>query len=870
MRRRLRSLVTLSPYALLLLPACLCCICLALPAQAAETPGLFYRRLPPFIPEGISSACLVSYGTDRHAVVCALRDGSLLGMIYLSSDDNFLINTFHECDDPVLDLTVFDMQVRGKATKCFAGIGARTLHLFSGDFALLLEKEFEGAEAPAFFLQGDAGGRGPESRLYFCRGSAVYSLALPGLKEERIATLPAPACAARLCVTADGERLAVGVTEGGDLWTVDVERGSAHVEPSGLRPVTGLDRSDLNGEREGFPVCVFRDGHGGARLAVAHLGDAGGSAAAAVTCFAISRDGMEELWTVDFPEGPCISLAAGDSALYAGGGTIWRGEGTGGWIRRYGLDGEMERELRVPCPVGYIRRVGETICALDRISDGGRHDSWCLTVASPSLRRLWMESCVLNPKGILAGDIGGDSRKDIVVVGDVLRFVGERGVQGERGEVDCYINRMGVLERMAQTHEESADDLSAEGQIREAEDALSLARSIRWSLADEDAAGRIGDKLEEMRLAEARMERLETVTLVVLAVFLVPVVWKRKTISALAERIAAGLFPGSRKEKALREPPSVSLVQSVLEFQHSGSISKALTRLGFNLANTNPRTERGREAAATAAGLAQSFEANFRRQIEDIASIINEVTRDAPGHGESLQRSLEDRFSDLKEEIPVFVDAVSAGEGLTEAASRLDNACERLKSAVLDVARAVNRSFFCSVGDALSMVLANEERSLAEAGVIARVHDTRSRELGVVIRPHHLIFVLQNLVENAIRAMSQSEEKVLSVTVRVEGVDTVVEVSDTGAGVPQALRGVIFDAGGSRAPSADSRGKGGFGLNHSRKLLQEYGGSVRLLGTSSSKGSTFAVGLRTWPRGAPIPRDEERSSGEGPARGRPM
>jgi signal transduction histidine kinase len=98
-------------------------------------------------------------------------------------------------------------------------------------------------------------------------------------------------------------------------------------------------------------------------------------------------------------------------------------------------------------------------------------------------------------------------------------------------------------------------------------------------------------------------------------------------------------------------------------------------------------------------------------------------------------------------------------------------------------------------------------------------------------RPGELIQVWTNLMDNAIKAMG--EKGTLTVVCRAENGEAVVEVSDTGAGVPESLGNRIFDLD----VTTNGPGAGlGLGLPICKNLVeQNHGGR---LGFDSQPGHT--------------------------------
>ena len=97
--------------------------------------------------------------------------------------------------------------------------------------------------------------------------------------------------------------------------------------------------------------------------------------------------------------------------------------------------------------------------------------------------------------------------------------------------------------------------------------------------------------------------------------------------------------------------------------------------------------------------------------------------------------------------------------------------------------------------------------------------------LMVMGRMGHIQQVIMNLVQNAMDAMSETPEPVLALTLSREGRMAVLEVTDTGPGVPAEHQGTIFDPFFTTKPVGQGTG---LGLSISAKIAQEHGGALTL------------------------------------------
>ena len=97
-----------------------------------------------------------------------------------------------------------------------------------------------------------------------------------------------------------------------------------------------------------------------------------------------------------------------------------------------------------------------------------------------------------------------------------------------------------------------------------------------------------------------------------------------------------------------------------------------------------------------------------------------------------------------------------------------------------------------------------------------------------------LELVVINLMLNAFQAMPGGGR--LTVGLRRDGTEVVIEIGDTGPGIPEAHVSKIFDP--FFTTRSDSR-RSGLGLSVSHSIVRQHGGSVDV--RTSPRGTTFVV-----------------------------
>jgi two-component system, CitB family, sensor kinase len=101
-----------------------------------------------------------------------------------------------------------------------------------------------------------------------------------------------------------------------------------------------------------------------------------------------------------------------------------------------------------------------------------------------------------------------------------------------------------------------------------------------------------------------------------------------------------------------------------------------------------------------------------------------------------------------------------------------------------------------------------------------------------------LATIVGNLVENAFDAVEGQPRREVSLDIRDRGGDIVLQVRDSGPGVPPALAGRIFEAGYSTKTA--SGGQRGIGLALVKRLVVHHGGEVSV---RNDGGAVFTVWL---------------------------
>jgi signal transduction histidine kinase len=127
--------------------------------------------------------------------------------------------------------------------------------------------------------------------------------------------------------------------------------------------------------------------------------------------------------------------------------------------------------------------------------------------------------------------------------------------------------------------------------------------------------------------------------------------------------------------------------------------------------------------------------------------------------------------------------------------------------------------------------------------------------------PHRLQQVFWHLISNAIKFTPRGG--LALVTLRSEGPDCEIAVTDTGTGIASEVLPFVFDRFWKADTSPEQRFSGlGLGLALAKRLVELHGGTVTATSAGINQGSTFTVVL---PRVAPRASAPDQHSGDTPA-----
>ena len=322
--------------------------------------------------------------------------------------------------------------------------------------------------------------------------------------------------------------------------------------------------------------------------------------------------------------------------------------------------------------------------------------------------------------------------------------------------------------------------------------------------------------------------------------------WMRLLVPLLVAVAAAALVPASRRASlaALRRwlLPRDTRDDSIDE------LLTALTTAGhgkLSATSTFRRLRRQSEMIRANEGdLPPAFQERFTDAlgnsrdigIPGVATIVrlSERVGTAPAHTRRLSSALE-RLRALVHDVPATLPDEPAAAALE---SRLDEILPVLDEALGGVKSAAEQERSSSLGVELGRALRSRSAEIERLGVeLESPNPGALKSARVLGTPHELSFVLDNLLGNALRAMTDEATRRLRISVEMGPRWVVLRIEDTGKGIPETQHERVFARGVS------DRTGGGHGLPVSREILDRRGGRIELVRSSPGEGAAFEVRL---------------------------
>ena len=277
-----------------------------------------------------------------------------------------------------------------------------------------------------------------------------------------------------------------------------------------------------------------------------------------------------------------------------------------------------------------------------------------------------------------------------------------------------------------------------------------------------------------------------------------------------------------------------ALLQTLAAFGHGKTATANLDRLSLLFINL-PKSET--VSVEYLAKLDDSIKTFIDFTLPRLDDIIVKIQ--AAGVGLSQLHGLNGNLAKLKKCLTEFrtlgIDGIKRDQYIREL-PKLNSAIE---AGIKLVVKEISYFYSCRIVNVVNEVLAALNHELIENKInFGNMAISGNPSLRVFIAHHELVDILEELIRNALRAMTQSPDKNLNINIEVGERKVFIDVIDTGVGIPEDKISLIFNR------DFTTREGGGFGLYHSKTVLDKYGAGMKVAKSVVGQGTTIRLELK--------------------------
>jgi hypothetical protein len=268
------------------------------------------------------------------------------------------------------------------------------------------------------------------------------------------------------------------------------------------------------------------------------------------------------------------------------------------------------------------------------------------------------------------------------------------------------------------------------------------------------------------------------------------------------------------------------LLELIMTFSHGEWALRNLNSIILLCENTPINWEENNEFSSKLKIRLNTF---YDMTISSINEIIN--YEKLLGNNNDELKNLETTSTEIIETIKSFMEGSSKINlpFLTEGFTSIRKNIKNLRNLIYS-------RFSSQPTEVINNLIPNFEDKFHDNSIEIEKRKLYSSEIPVLIRNYELGNILDNLIQNSIRFMSNSDRKIISIELYKESPKIILKFSNTGSPILKEKWDTIFQQGYSEANST------GQGLFAAREMLKKYGGRI-YVSKSNSDITTFKIEL---------------------------
>lgn len=282
------------------------------------------------------------------------------------------------------------------------------------------------------------------------------------------------------------------------------------------------------------------------------------------------------------------------------------------------------------------------------------------------------------------------------------------------------------------------------------------------------------------------------------------------------------------------EERRMKLLSACRAFEHSQWLASYINKLKLIFANLIPNQKQEPEIIQLVYDAILNFYQYLFPEIQKIYSLALQVFANS-SESARLNKSVL-KLSQMLDQVKIELNLKkSLNDKILLMKTREE--ISAVQSNIKAITQKIDFYFSTPLQSVLNKILREFQNEKVSLEFLDRILDD---EIRVRIQKAELVFILENLLSNAFRALNESANPQITLTLQQKEQRIFLYLRDNGAGIPPEIQANLFEHG----VSSKENEKGGFGLYHSKMIVNKYGGSLQLVFSAPDEGSEFLLILK--------------------------
>ncbi|MDD3642923.1 MAG: ATP-binding protein [Candidatus Krumholzibacteria bacterium] len=293
--------------------------------------------------------------------------------------------------------------------------------------------------------------------------------------------------------------------------------------------------------------------------------------------------------------------------------------------------------------------------------------------------------------------------------------------------------------------------------------------------------------------------------------------------------------PSSDEEQQYSVRAGEDLLNAMAAYGHSGSSIKIINRLRFFLKNWDRAAARGNAGRDTFDRLAATYSESVLPELRSIASLAQKA-----GAPQKCWREMARCAEHAARLLPGLSKSATLGREADDGPDTraVLESLDAVDRSITGVKKHLRSIFHCPVAGTAIRIVSQCAEEFSRLGVEPIVAFSGTGDQHAFISTVVLERILENMIANSLRAMETSAVPQLRISIAGEGDHIVIDITDSGCGIPADSFESVFDRQYTTKP------EGGFGLHYAREEIARFGGKIFVTKSDPYAETAFRILLR--------------------------